>query len=112
MRRQTTKTIIMGKYLERYHKELERFEAFKKQCLNEVVNLFQTIQLKPITIGNGTYYICVHNKKVVPAYLDSVSGEFRPIYDKDATYDFGWADFDQVVRLLDMIREKILSTRK
>lgn len=103
----------MEKYLTRYQNALKQFEEAKRQMMNEIVNLFQTLQINPIAIGNGIYYTCDDFQgRVVPAYLDSVSVEFKPIYDEEMTYDFGWADFDQCARLFDVIRERILSKTK
>lgn len=98
----------MGKLLFQYQKKLNELEVLKEKILEDVVSTFKKTHTRPLTIGNMTYfYDRDSNGKYFPTYLDSVSGEFKPIYDKEETYDFGWADFDQVVRILDVINERL-----
>ena len=33
--------------------------------------------------------------------------DIKPIYDKEQTFDYGWADFDQVARILDVINNRL-----
>ena len=101
-------------YTEEYLLKVKKLEDFKQECLGSVVTLFTTIQLKPIEIGNMVYYICKdENDMFVPAYcyLCDYTGsesDFKPIYDKYQTCDFGWTDFNEVAKILDVIRNKIM----
>ena len=102
-------------YTEEYGNIQKRMDNFKNQCLVSVVNLFKTIQMKPIEIGNMVYYICKDESgKEVPAYCyksdyKGNEGDFKPIYDRNETHEFGWICFNDVVRILDVIRERIMN---
>lgn len=104
-------------YKDDYKQNLQKMEDFKRACLGSVSSLFTTIHLKPIEIGNMVYYICKDEYgNSVPAYCyksdyKGNEDDFKPIYDRDNTGEFGWYDFDQVVRILDVIRDRIMNNK-
>ena len=102
-------------YTEEYNRVQQRMEDFKRECLGSVSTLFTTIQLKPIEIGNMVYYICKDELgNTVPAYCyksdyKGNEGDFKPIYDRNETHEYGWICFNDVVRILDVIRDRIMN---
>ena len=105
-------------YREEFEKIEKRMSDFKEECLGSVTTLFTNIQMKPLTIGNMVYYIVEYKGRYVPAYCylqdyerlvkAGKEVEFLPIYDEDETHEFGWICFNDVVRILDVIRERIM----
>jgi hypothetical protein len=100
----------METYKETYQriKKLER--DFIESALTGVVNIIKTIFVKPVNIGNMVYYYVEYNGREVPAYCylsDYRKGEykFEPIYDELGYGEFGWADFEEVARILDLIKD-------
>lgn len=102
-------------YTEEYNRVQQRMEDFKNGCLNSVVNLFKTIQMKPIEIGNMVYFICSDvfgNDVPAYCYKSDYKGnedDFKPIYDRNETHEYGWICFNDVVRILDVIRDRIMN---
>lgn len=98
----------MEKIITKYQEKLKELEDFKQQALEDTAFVLKFVCENPLVIGNTTYsYAKDENGNLYPTYLDSVSGEFKPIYDKEQTFDFGWADFDQVARILDVINNRL-----
>lgn len=103
----------MTSYVEQFNLLNKAIEDFKESALNGVVTLFKTIQLTPITIGNIVYFICKDgNGNEVPAYcyksdFNSLE-DLKPIYDRYGD-GYGWYYFDSVVKILDEIRNNIMS---
>lgn len=99
----------MEKIITQYQKKLQELEEFKANALAytaDMINLH--CGDKPLVIGNTSYSCELSSGGLyIPTYLDSVSGEFKPIYDKEQTFDYGWADFDQVARILDVINNRL-----
>ena len=104
--KKVNRTIFMETYLESY-KRLKRTEQeFKKSVLNGVVNMIECIHVNPIKIGNMEYSVCKNNRgEKVPAYryLADKDAEFKPIYDEEGMYEFGWTDFEDCCRIFDLI---------
>jgi hypothetical protein len=99
----------MEKIITQYQKKLQELEEFKTSVLaytGDMINRY--CDDKPLVIGN-TSYSCewTIGGFYIPTYLDSMSKEFKPIYDKAQTFDYGWADFDQVARILDVINNRL-----
>lgn len=104
-------------YKEEYQSFQLKIEDFKKDCLGSVVSLFTTIELKPIEIGNMVYYITKHKNRYVPAYCykrdyHGNKEDFLPIYDEENCGEYGWSDFNDVVRILDVIRDRIMNHKR
>lgn len=98
----------MEKIITQYQKKLQELENFKQKVMEETAIRIEQVFDKPFVIGNMTYYYGIdQNGNYYVAYLDSVSGEFLSIYDKEQTFDYGWADFDQVARILDVINNRL-----
>lgn len=98
----------MEKIITQYQEKLKELEDFKQRALEDTAFVLKWVCEKPLVIGNTTYsYAKDENGNLYPTYLDSVSREFEPIYDKEQTFEFGWTDFDQVARILDVIRQKL-----
>ena len=107
-------------YKEEYAKALQRIEEVKEQALKSVVSLFETIQLEPINIGNYYYYICedkdgkvvpacVHQQKYRYALENGSEPKFTSIYNPHGFEEgYGYSDFTDVARILDMIRDAVL----
>jgi hypothetical protein len=103
-----------SKNIDEYTKKLNELESFKNDKMNHIVTLFKTISLKPLRIGNYWFYYVEHNGVEVPSYChqNDYKGEstkFLPIYDKNQTFDFGWADFKECCRIFDLIEDKIMA---
>lgn len=96
-------------YINDYRKLVSDTERFKKQIMDDVVAVFKTKYRKPITIGNMVYYICKDRSgNDVPAYCykcdwDGDRKKMLPIYDSEGTHEFGWYNFDDVAKILDVI---------
>ena len=100
--------MIMEKIITQYQKRLQELENFKQKVMEETAIIIEHVFDEPFVIGNMTYYYGIdQNGNYYVAYLDSVSGEFKPIYDKEQTFDYGWADFEQVARILDVINNRL-----
>lgn len=94
------------RYRERYYQFKKMERDFVDTMYGEIVNLFKTVWLKPIRMGNRIYYYCDYKGKEVPAYFDELDNDFRPIYDEDGEKLFGWADIENVVKIFDALRDK------
>ena len=109
--------MIMKKVkLETYKETYQRIKSIEKQfienMLNDIVTYFKTIVLKPVIMGNIVYFYCEENNKDVPAYCyltDYNEGrkEFKPIYDRNNTMEFGWANIECVISILDALKLKL-----
>ena len=98
----------MEKIITQFQKKLQDLEDFKEMVLEDVALSFIRLNIKKLSIGNMIYsYNADCSKHFYPTYLDNVSGEFKPIYDKEQTFDFGWADFGQVARIIDVINKRL-----
>ena len=99
------------KYIDRYEEALMKFDNFKKGILDEIVSIFDKLYRKPLELGNMVFYVCCDERgEKTPAYKYNNTNElnhFQPIYDKNCSYDFGWADFTDVCAICDKIKEKI-----
>lgn len=107
----------MTTYLEEYQQKLKALEDFKNSVENAIVVMFETIDDKPIHIGNMVYYyIWLEDCQVfVPAYCyesdyDEKLGteNFEPIYDRYGSGTFGWTDFSECCRIFEVIRKHLM----
>lgn len=105
-----TKTIAMTRLTEQYQMFLTTFEEHKKRIMDIVAVELQVISTKPLSLGNGTYWVTEYNGEEVPAYWDEDSKKYYPIYnDGKSDEEFGWKDFSECCRLFDAIRDKLFS---
>lgn len=99
-------------YLNLNKKAEEREKAFRNNVLKAVVSLLKTYG-KPLVIGNTAYSVCKFKGRNVPAYLlNEGSDGFKPIYDEDKTFEFGWASFEECCRIFDVIRNRLIELKK
>lgn len=98
-------------YKEHYENAKKQLEQTREQMLSEIAKRIDKYH-KYINIGNMQYYVCddPYTHKLTPAYRYlNEHTEFDPMYDRNQTYDYGWADFESVARLLDLISDFLLS---
>lgn len=98
-------------YKERYDKIKKQEEQFIDFMFNDIVSFFADVWMKPLTIGNMVYFYTEYNGRYVPAYCylnDYERGDISwlPIYDENNSGCFGWSNIEEVVRILDVIRDK------
>ena len=97
----------MGKILDEYRSKVASIEVFKADIMNQVVSAIKTISVQPIVIGNMKYFYTEYKGREVPAYWDAEYGEYKPIYDEDSTYSFGWYNFEDCCKVFDVIKEHL-----
>lgn len=101
----------MENYSETFAKATNNLNDTKKAIMDSIVNLFKTIQLKPLVIGNMVYFYTKENGEDVPSYNYLIDykrdGKFYPIYDRYENHYFGWIDFSSCCKIFDVIRKEI-----
>ena len=98
-------------FLNGYFEAIKKIEDYKTKVLTEAAETIQKAHKEPFHSGNMVYYVCEdENKNIVPAYcysgLYKEPKDLKPIYDRYETCEYGWYDFSEVARILDVIMKK------